>query len=341
MVLRKQLLLSLCFVVLGTSALFATEPAAKFEFRAVNLGKDEKGATAKLNELMSEGWEIHGVVGNNLTAFRRPAQAKKETTKPEPKKEESKKDEPKRAEPKPEKTTKEEPKPDVKPSPEKPAAKPKNPDEAPEVPTMTPIIDKIAAAVTSDPKNAPSPKLGEEKVPAAMMPEVKTIERPAGKPEDQTASATNSAPRSVLKSGGLEELPNTIARVPVATEIASLQGTWSLVVYILNGREVRADDARSTWTVAGDRWTSKWVSDNGATQIAEGVMRIVEQKNGAKSVDLVHTTGQYKGRTTYSIFQLEGDVLKYCYTGNPELRPQSFASSEGDGLGLVLWRKVK
>jgi uncharacterized protein (TIGR03067 family) len=206
---------------------------------------------------------------------------------------------------------------------------------------MMPIIDKIAASVTSDPKNAPSPKLEEAKTPAAMMPEVKTIERPATKPMDQVASATPASERSILKSGTPEELPATIARIPAAGEVDSLQGTWSLVVYVLNGRQVRTDDARSTWTVEGDRWTSRWVNDSGVVQVASGTMRYVENRNGVKSVDLLHTDGLYKGKATYSIYQIEGDVLKYCYTASPENRPATFATSEGDGVGLVMWRKVK
>lgn len=338
----RQFAFASLLVGLGSFSLLAGE-GEKFEYKAVNLGKDEKSATSKLNDLLQDGWEIHGVVGNNLTAFRRKVEPKAEVSKPkkeEPKKEEPRKEEPKKSEPKKEEPKKEvSPKPEEK-KPEKPAKETPKPntvaapmDEAPEVPKATPIIDKIAADVNPNPKDAPAPP--------AMMPEEKPAERTATKPQDQIASATPTPEKSVLKTNKPEILPDTIISKPAAAEINALQGTWGLMVYVLNGRQIRSEDPRSTWTVEGDRWTSRWVGENGSVQVASGTMRFVENKNGVRSVDLIHTEGLYKGRTTFSIVQQEGDSIKYCYSGSAESRPQTFSSSEGDGTGLVLWRKQK
>jgi uncharacterized protein (TIGR03067 family) len=331
----------------------------KWEFKAVNLGKEEKGATKKLNELMQDGWEIAGVLGNNLTAFRRPiAPAKadkvaavdapkpetKPDAKPEAKKDEGKKEvkkpEPKKEEPK------EEPKKEIKKEEPKKTETASAKDEAPELPKAPSVLDKIAADIASNTKPAPSPSVLDKAVDSpAMAPAMAPAMTPAEpiKTPDQVASVTpKDSPkeeRSILKTKP-EILPPAKERGLDAEDQEALQGTWSLVLYVLNGRQVRGQDSGSTWVIEEDRWTSRWLADNGTLQVASGFFRAVPGPDGAKRVDLVHTDGLYKGRTTFAVFQLENGTLKYCYTGNPALRPAGFATSEGDGLGMVVWQKV-
>src|SRR4029077_6398010 len=73
------LVLGLTTVALGVlhpyPAVRAQEkPSAQkeWEFKAVQMGMDEKEATRKLNNLASEGWQYVGPLGNGLVAFRRP-----------------------------------------------------------------------------------------------------------------------------------------------------------------------------------------------------------------------------------------------------------------------------
>src|SRR5262245_14217022 len=47
------------------------QAALKWQYKAVDLGGNEKEATKRLNALAAEGWQYVGPLGHNLVAFKR------------------------------------------------------------------------------------------------------------------------------------------------------------------------------------------------------------------------------------------------------------------------------
>jgi uncharacterized protein (TIGR03067 family) len=57
----------------------------------------------------------------------------------------------------------------------------------------------------------------------------------------------------------------------------------------------------------------------------------VDPSANPKKMDMVITKGKNKGETVFCIYEIKGDVLRYCGRINdPAGRPTSFVTKEGD-----------
>jgi uncharacterized protein (TIGR03067 family) len=119
-------------------------------------------------------------------------------------------------------------------------------------------------------------------------------------------------------------------------EIEKLQGTWTLVSYEVDGKQIRAEDKDHTFTFQGD----KWVGKDGGQLVQAGTIKRIEVKDKFNTIDLLITEGGDAGATALAIYVVEGDTMKYIVTiGGP--RPTEFATKEGDGRHYLTRRRAK
>jgi uncharacterized protein (TIGR03067 family) len=119
--------------------------------------------------------------------------------------------------------------------------------------------------------------------------------------------------------------------------LAELQGTWALVRLEANGKDLPAEKVKGgKLTVKGDRYTF---------EMGEVKVRGTYKPDTAKkpwTIDAVRTSGKEKGRTLLGIYEIKGRELKMCLARpGGERRPSSFATKDGDGARLYVFRKAE
>jgi uncharacterized protein (TIGR03067 family) len=71
----------------------------------------------------------------------------------------------------------------------------------------------------------------------------------------------------------------------------------------------------------------------------DGTLKILDAASNPKKLDLVITQGANKGLTVLAVYQVEGDVFKYC--GSVDARPSSLKTKAGDGAYCSSFRRAK
>jgi uncharacterized protein (TIGR03067 family) len=117
--------------------------------------------------------------------------------------------------------------------------------------------------------------------------------------------------------------------------LEELQGTWSLVTYHADGRLIKGEDARHTFTFAGDKWSIHV----GGRLSQGGTVTVIGVGEKLNAIDLRISEGGNTGVTATSIYAVEGDTLKYLNSGEP--RAAEFATKPGDGRNYLVFRRAK
>ena len=119
-------------------------------------------------------------------------------------------------------------------------------------------------------------------------------------------------------------------------ELEKLQGTWTLISYEMDGKQVRGEDEEHTFTFVGD----KWIGKDGGQLVQAGTIKRIEVKDKFNTMDLLITEGVNAGATAVAIYVIEGDTLKYIVTTG-STRPTEFATKEGDDRHYLTRRRAK
>jgi uncharacterized protein (TIGR03067 family) len=154
----------------------------------------------------------------------------------------------------------------------------------------------------------------------------------------------------MLLTGGLllaVQLPaQTAPPRPADPDLAKLQGTWSTVSLISNGRTIVAANPAANLppqpgpvtalAYEGDHWL---VLMDGQT-VATGITRLDSSKT-PKEIDILDASGTKTDKSQLGIYELDGDTYKYCLASPGKPRPTAFASPEGSGISLGVSRRKK
>jgi uncharacterized protein (TIGR03067 family) len=133
-----------------------------------------------------------------------------------------------------------------------------------------------------------------------------------------------------------------VAEAAARSELAKLQGVWTVVSYEVEGKQLRGKDKRSTMTVTEDRWIAKWSKDDGGVQIESGILKIVNPEKSPLAIDFVHLDGPHKGSTVFAIARVDRATFRFCYRDRAEARPTAFVTKAGDArCGLVTFNHQK
>jgi uncharacterized protein (TIGR03067 family) len=132
-----------------------------------------------------------------------------------------------------------------------------------------------------------------------------------------------------------EQIMQMIAGRATKKELARLQGTWSLVSYETDGKQIKGEDKGHLFTFQGDRWSLRV----GGQVFQAGTVQRIEAKEKCNAIDLLIGEGSNPGATALSIYVIEGDTLKYLNCGDP--RPTEFVTKAGDGRHYLTFHRVK
>lgn len=116
-------------------------------------------------------------------------------------------------------------------------------------------------------------------------------------------------------------------------DLKKLQGIWSLVSGEVNGKQVSGADKSVTFQIIGNQWLTR----NAGTVSDQGSFRVIDYSGPVRRVDLIGVGGG----TTYAIFQVEDDTLKYCRHAAVDYRPTDFTTKEGDGRNSTVWKRIQ
>ena len=78
----------------------------------------------------------------------------------------------------------------------------------------------------------------------------------------------------------------------------------------------------------------------GDKTVATGVVKI-DSARRPKEIDLLDESGTKNEKTKLGIYELEGDIYKYCLAPAGKPRPTELASPEGSGYSLGVSRREK
>jgi uncharacterized protein (TIGR03067 family) len=118
-----------------------------------------------------------------------------------------------------------------------------------------------------------------------------------------------------------------------------LKGKWIVVSAIRDGNKL-SDEQVNGVTLTFDV-TGRALVKKGNQLLFDGTFKIDPTKK-PKTEDATQTSeGENKGKTTLSIYEIEGDTLKIC-SAEPEMdRPTEFSSMPGSGHFLRVFKREK
>ena len=133
----------------------------------------------------------------------------------------------------------------------------------------------------------------------------------------------------------LLSLPSFASEV---NEMKELAGEWECVSAVNDGKEV--DEAtikklRLTLTKEGAYKTTL-----GDRTLFDSTCKIDSTKT-PKSIDMIGTEGENKGKAAQGIYKLVEGKLSICYTLPGKQRPSEFKSESGSSATLVRWQRKK
>jgi uncharacterized protein (TIGR03067 family) len=125
---------------------------------------------------------------------------------------------------------------------------------------------------------------------------------------------------------------------PDEQELKKLAGHWTVSQQEHGGKKVAAKDlADLAVEIAGARLTTRERGD-----VKEGSSIVaLDHKAKPAAIILKITTGADVDRVVKGIYKLEGDTLTICVAEPDKDRPTAFASKEGTGHTLLVFKRVK
>jgi uncharacterized protein (TIGR03067 family) len=118
-------------------------------------------------------------------------------------------------------------------------------------------------------------------------------------------------------------------------EMTLLEGEWSMVSGEASGQGLHAEMAK----------TGKRSAKDGEVTITFGervyfkAKYTVDSTKKPKAIDYTMTEGPTKGKTHLGIYEVNGDMVKFCFAAPDKDRPTEFTAKEGSGWTLSVWKR--
>jgi uncharacterized protein (TIGR03067 family) len=117
--------------------------------------------------------------------------------------------------------------------------------------------------------------------------------------------------------------------------VAELQGEWSLVSLLLNGKPIDPGAIQyGKRVVKGDEMKLTFGRD-----VVTKAKMAADSTKCPKIMDYVHVAGMMAGRSQQGIYELENTILKICSSPPGQMRPSEFTATPENGRTLAVWTK--
>lgn len=118
---------------------------------------------------------------------------------------------------------------------------------------------------------------------------------------------------------------------------SKLEGTWSCTSAVIDGKPLAEEAAKVLrLTLTADHYRT----ERGEQVLFDSTYTVDATKN-PKTIEMVGTEGELKGKPALGIYKLEGDLLTMCYVMPGRERPTTFESQPETGIFLVIWKRMK
>ncbi len=161
-----------------------------------------------------------------------------------------------------------------------------------------------------------------------------TADVPSGRSRSRTAgtgSTTSGSKNSSRTARGAAAQQN-------ANEKNSLAGVWRGWVVDGRGENPNAGHMEIELTIDGQTITARELGNaprtGGGESMGNGTYTLTGSGT-AGNLDAVGNNGRYEGNDYLGIFEIEGDVLRWCVGNTNRPRPQEFASGRGNYLMIL------
>jgi uncharacterized protein (TIGR03067 family) len=109
-------------------------------------------------------------------------------------------------------------------------------------------------------------------------------------------------------------------------DLVRLQGVWSRVSALVDGKERPADELRKQQiTIVEDTYT---LTVNGTLRRGQVILDPCARP---RTIDFLSTEGPNKGKVLKGIYEIEGDTFTYCIALPGKDRPTALGSQPGSG----------
>jgi uncharacterized protein (TIGR03067 family) len=120
-------------------------------------------------------------------------------------------------------------------------------------------------------------------------------------------------------------------------EMAQLDGEWAMVSGEIDGQAMPEEMRKTATRVVKDGETTVTVGG----QLFMKAKFAIDPAKKPKTIDYTMTGGPTQGKTQLGIYELDGDTVKFCFSGPGKDRPTDFTTKEGSGRTLSVWKRVK
>jgi uncharacterized protein (TIGR03067 family) len=118
-----------------------------------------------------------------------------------------------------------------------------------------------------------------------------------------------------------------------------MQGQWEAVGIEYNGKDLKADGVKLTFTFKGNKATLSGSDE--ITKDFSGFTFKLDPSTNPKCIDMTVTAGDQKDSVIEGIYEFKGEELRICAKITEKARPTKFASPEGEFIGLMTLKRVK
>jgi uncharacterized protein (TIGR03067 family) len=128
-----------------------------------------------------------------------------------------------------------------------------------------------------------------------------------------------------------------LAAEPAKDDLKKLQGTWTMAELEINGKPVPEEKLKGTTLVIKDDKYIIKVKD----KTFETAFKLDASKD-PKGIDMFFPDGANAPKVGKGIYSVADDTFKMCRAqAAGQDRPRDFATTDGSGLFLVVWKRQK
>jgi len=123
-----------------------------------------------------------------------------------------------------------------------------------------------------------------------------------------------------------------------AKDLQAFEGTWKLSSREVDGRKFTDEEIKDN--IATNDGFGKFSVRRGGKEIVAGITKL-DPSTQPKSMDVILTEGEHKGKTLLGIYEIDGDSFRVCHARPGDKRPTEFSADPGSGRTLIVYKREK